>query len=135
MENCLFCKIIKGEIPASKIYEDDDFICILDINPVSKGHFLCISKEHFETLEDASDDVLHKILLVIKQLIPKLKEELGIEGFNILQNNHKISGQEVPHLHVHIIPRYSDDDADIKLIRTSDEHAKDFDAISQKFLN
>lgn len=107
MENCIFCSIIKGDIPSFKIYEDDDFLAFLDIAPGTKGHTLIIPKEHAATLEDLSDDKASKILILAKKIVKAMKEVHGFTNYNIIQNNGKIAGQTVDHYHMHIIPRYS----------------------------
>ena len=99
MENCLFCKIIKGEIPATKMYEDDKMIIIKDIDPKAKNHFLAIPKSHFKLLQDMSEEqsqlVRHCLLT-----IPKLQNELGLEnGFRLVINQGDDAGQTVFHLH------------------------------------
>lgn len=107
MDNCIFCKIIKDEIPCYKIYEDNDFLSFLDIAPGSKGHTLIIPKEHAATLEDLPDDKASKLLPLAKKIVKAMKEVHGFTNFNIIQNNGKIAGQTVDHFHLHIIPRYS----------------------------
>ncbi len=99
--DCIFCKIINGEIPAKKIYEDDCFIAFHDIKPMAKVHFLIVPKLHFETLKDctqAHESLLGKALL----LAPKLAQEQGLLGFKTLINTGREGGQEVFHLHVHV---------------------------------
>ena len=107
MDNCIFCSIIKGDIPSFKIYEDNDFLAFLDIAPGTKGHTLIIPKEHAATLEDLSDDKASKILIPAKKIVKAMKEVHGFTNYNIIQNNGKIAGQTVDHYHMHIIPRYS----------------------------
>lgn len=107
MDNCIFCSIIKGDIPSFKIYEDNDFLAFLDIAPGTKGHTLIIPKEHAATLEDLSDDKASKILILAKKIVKAMKEVHGFTNYNIIQNNGKIAGQTVDHYHMHIIPRYS----------------------------
>ena len=107
MDNCIFCSIIKGDIPSFKIYEDNDFLAFLDIAPGTKGHTLIIPKEHSATLEELSDDKASKILVLAKKIIKAMKEVHGFTNYNIIQNNGKIAGQTVDHYHMHIIPRYS----------------------------
>ena len=107
MDNCIFCSIIKGDIPSFKIYEDNDFLAFLDIAPGTKGHTLIIPKEHAATLEDLSDDKASKILVLAKKIVRAMKEVHGFTNYNIIQNNGKIAGQTVDHYHMHIIPRYS----------------------------
>ena len=106
MNNCLFCKIINGDIPSNKVYEDEKIFVFLDINPNSNGHMLIIPKEHLVTVLDVSEKLISHILCVIKEkLYIILKEKLNIDGLTISQNN--FLGQEVKHYHIHLIPRYN----------------------------
>ena len=105
----IFTKIIKGEIPATKLYSDDMCIAILDIAPVNKGHALVISREPFPTIGDCPSPVLAHMMKIVQKLDAALRRKLGAEATNIVINNGPAAGQEVPHLHIHIIPRYSDD--------------------------
>ncbi len=105
----LFTKIIRGDIPAEKIYEDDLCIVILDIAPVNKGHALVISRNEYETIADCPDDELSHLMAAAKRTAVKMEQALDIDGYNILINNKAASGQEIPHLHIHVIPRYSGD--------------------------
>ncbi len=109
MKNCVFCKIIKKEIPSTKVYEDDYSLVILDIRPASKkgGHTLVIPKKHYELISDIPDEVLTKISLLIKK-VSKALLKFG-EGLNVLQNNKKVAGQAIPHVHFHLIPRFQND--------------------------
>lgn len=109
MGDCIFCKIIKGEVPCTKIYEDNEVLAFLDIGPVNKGHTLVMPKEHYETLLDIPDDLLCAVSEAVKNLSKAVKKGTGCGGICILQNNFKISGQLVPHYHVHIIPRLGTD--------------------------
>lgn len=109
MDDCIFCKIIKGDIPSTKVYEDDDFLAFLDIMPANKGHVLVIPKEHHEQLTDLPDELASKLILKVKDVAKTVVSGLELEGFNIVQNNGKVSGQVVPHVHFHIIPRKSED--------------------------
>jgi len=106
-ETCIFCKIVKGEIPCAKIYEDDKVISFLDIAPTGKGHALVVPKEHYETLIDLPEGF--PLLSVIKKVAKAQSAALGSEGFNVVINNQKVAGQVVPHAHVHIIPRQAND--------------------------
>jgi len=101
MTNCIFCKIIKGEIPSVKLLETDKSYSFLDIGPLSKGHSLIIPKEHAEKMHDLSDDSLTDILVVAK----KIALAQGVKDYNILQNNGKIAHQVVMHVHFHLIPK------------------------------
>lgn len=112
-ENCIFCKIAAGDIPSATIYEDDDFRVILDIEPASKGHALILPKEHYANLYELSDEVATKALLVAKKVISKMTDILGCDGYNVVQNNGVAAGQTVFHFHIHLIPRYKDDDVNI----------------------
>lgn len=106
---CVFCKIVKGEIPAKKVYEDDDFIAFLDIAPVNKGHTLIVPKKHAETFLDLTPTEAGKLFEKVNLIAKAMKKALDTDGFNILVNCGLASGQEVFHIHVHIIPRYLDD--------------------------
>ena len=109
MENCIFCKIVKGEIPCVKVYEDNDFLAFLDINPINKGHTLIIPKDHHENLYDMPDILLGEIMSKTKEIAKTLKVVLSADGINIGQNNELAAGQVVFHYHVHIIPRFDND--------------------------
>ena len=112
--NCIFCKIANGEIPSSCLYEDEKVRVILDISPASKGHALILPKEHYANLYEIDEDMLKHVILIAKKMAVKMKEALGVEGINILQNNGEIAGQTVFHYHMHIVPRYNDDNVNIK---------------------
>lgn len=112
-DNCIFCKIAAGEIPSATIYEDDDFRVILDIEPASKGHALILPKEHYANLYELSDEVAAKALIVAKKVVSKMTEILGCDGYNVVQNNGVAAGQTVFHFHIHLIPRYNDDNVNI----------------------
>ncbi|MCR4284237.1 MAG: HIT family protein [Parcubacteria group bacterium] len=109
MNDCIFCKIIKGEIPADKIYEDDNFLAFLDITPINLGHALLIPKNHYKDLFEIPDDTLCKIGPVIKKVAGAVKEGTKADGINIGMNNGRAAGQIVFHAHIHIMPRFSDD--------------------------
>ncbi len=108
-ENCIFCKIANGEIPAATVYEDEYFRAILDLGPASKGHTLILPKEHYRDFYELDDVLAEKILPVAKKIMSELTEKLNCNGFNLLQNNGKIAGQTVFHYHLHLIPRYEGD--------------------------
>ena len=107
--NCLFCKIVNGEIPASIIYEDELAIAFMDIGPIVEGHALVIPKEHVDPLTEASDELLAHLISVCKKVAIAQQTAFQSEGWNLIQNNGAAAGQEVPHLHFHVIPRFSDD--------------------------
>ena len=110
----IFSKIAAGEIPSATLYEDDDFRVILDIEPASKGHALILPKEHYANLYELDDEIAAKVLVLAKKIVTKLRDILGCEGYNIVQNNGAAAGQSVFHYHMHLIPRYKDDTVDIK---------------------
>ena len=109
MNDCLFCKIIKREIPASIVYEDDAIIAFLDIKPVNPGHVLVVPKEHSENMTKASDPALTALTLAVKKLAPAICRATGCDGWNLEVNNEPAAGQIVMHTHWHIIPRLMDD--------------------------
>lgn len=109
MDDCVFCKIIKGEIPSAKLYEDENVFVFLDIGPINKGHTIVVPKEHHETLTDMPDELAGEVTKAVKKIAIAIKKAMDIEGYNIQQNNGKTSGQLVPHYHVHIIPRLEND--------------------------
>ena len=112
-DNCIFCKIAAGEIPSATIYEDNDFRVILDIEPASKGHALILPKEHYTNLYELSNELAAKALIVAKKVITKMTAILGCDGYNVVQNNGEAAGQTVFHFHIHLIPRYKEDDVRI----------------------
>ncbi len=109
MSDCLFCKIIAGEIPSTVVYEDEEVVVFMDIGPIIKGHALVVSREHYDPVTETPDVILAKLHTVAKRIAAAQMNGLGADGVNIMQNNGKAAGQEVPHVHVHVIPRYSDD--------------------------
>ena len=111
MDNCIFCKITKGEIPSATLYEDENFRVILDLGPASKGHALILPKSHAANIYEISDEMAAKAMVLAKKMAKKMTEALECDGFNIVQNNGEIAGQTVFHFHMHLIPRYENDDA------------------------
>ena len=107
--DCIFCKIAAGEIPSATLYEDEDFRVILDLGPASKGHALIIPKEHYRNLYDIDEELASKAIVLAKKLVKKMTDVLGCDGYNIVQNNEEAAGQTVFHFHMHMIPRYKDD--------------------------
>ncbi len=103
MDDCLFCKFAKGEIPVNKVYEDEDFIVIRDINPQAKNHFLAIPKTHFRLLSEMSENDAERLKRILKK-IPTLEKELELKnGYRLVINQGDDAGQTVPHLHIHIL--------------------------------
>ena len=108
---CVFCEIIKGNIPSRKVYEDDDIIAILDIAQTTYGHTLVMPKKHYQDIETVDPEILQKLILKVQELAKKISTNLKAEGHNILVNTNEVSGQTVHHLHFHIIPRYTVNDS------------------------
>ncbi len=113
MDNCIFCKIANGEIPAATLYEDEDFRVILDLNPAAKGHALILPKMHAGDLFELPDETAARALVLAKKIAVKLKEGLHADGINVIQNNGEAAGQTVFHFHVHLIPRYAGDTVNV----------------------
>ena len=108
-EDCLFCQIIKGDVPANKVYEDDDVVAFLDIRPVAPCHTLIVPKKHSMNMLDTDEDTLKDMIAATKRISRAILNVMGLEAFNLELNNGRIAGQIVPHLHWHIIPRTADD--------------------------
>lgn len=106
---CIFCKIIKGDIPSFTVYEDETFKVILDRFPAAPGHMLIIPKEHYADMFELPDEVAARLYPLAKKLAAKVKAVTGAEGINIVQNNGEAAGQSVYHFHLHIVPRKTDD--------------------------
>jgi histidine triad (HIT) family protein len=109
MSECIFCRIVEKEIPATIVYEDDDVLVFMDIGPIIKGHALVISKKHYDPVTETPDEVVSQMHIVAKRVAQAQMNGLGADGVNIMQNNGSAAGQEVPHIHVHVIPRFSGD--------------------------
>ncbi len=116
--------IINGEIPSVRLYEDEECIVILDINPVAKGHALVISRKPYPTFTDVPEKTLHHMMDIARKVDQKQREVLKAEGTNIMINNSPASGQEVPHLHIHVIPRKEGDGKTPKLDKTKYEEGE-----------
>jgi histidine triad (HIT) family protein len=108
-DDCIFCKLANGDIPTNTVYEDNDFRAILDMGPAAKGHTLLLPKEHADNLFELPDETAAKALVTAKKIAARLKDKLGADGMNIVQNNGEVAGQTVMHFHLHIIPRYNND--------------------------
>ena len=108
-ENCIFCKILNGDIPSAKLYEDENFAIILDVGPASFGHALVLPKDHYANLFEMPDELLAKLMSLAKVWGEKIVKALGADGLNLVQNNGPAAGQTVFHFHLHLIPRYDGD--------------------------
>lgn len=107
--DCIFCKILKGEIPNYTVNEDENVLAFLDIYPHAKGHTIVIPKVHAETIFDLNEELLSSFYVAVKRTMEKLQDRLQPDGFNVGWNQNEVAGQVVPHLHMHIIPRYEGD--------------------------
>ena len=110
MSDCVFCKIVNGEIPSTKLFEDEKVLSFLDIMPASKGHALVIPKKHYATLLDMPHEELRGVMEAVQKIAAAVMSSVeGAEGFNIIQSNKEVAGQVIPHVHFHIIPRSKED--------------------------
>lgn len=128
MADCIFCKIIAGEIPSSKVYEDDQVIAFLDISQVTPGHTLVVPKQHFRNLLEMDADSASQLFARVPDIARKVMKATGAKGMNILNNNEEIAGQTVFHTHVHLAPRYEETDG---LQISFEAHEPDFPALVQ----
>lgn len=120
-KDCLFCKIIAGEIPSAKVYEDEHIYAFLDISQVAKGHTLIIPKEHSRNLFDTSEETAAKLFAKVPKIANALKTTYQAVGMNLLNNNEKIASQTVFHLHLHLIPKYEDDEGFAAIWKTNED--------------
>ena len=109
MENCTFCKIIKGEIPCAKVYENDKVLAFLDIGPVNKGHTLVIPKEHYRNLMETPDEVMEELIVTAKNIAKAIIKAVNADGLNLGISNEKAAGQVIFHTHIHLMPRFETD--------------------------
>ena len=107
--DCIFCKIVAGEIPSTRVHEDERTVAFMEVNPGTKGHLLVIPKEHVADLHAISDDDLAAVARTARTMATAATDKLGAEGVNIIQNNGRAAWQTVFHYHVHVLPRYADD--------------------------
>ena len=112
MEKCIFCEIIANRIPSYKLYEDDNVICMLDINPLTKGHCLVIPKKHYKDIFEIDEVTLANIILAAKKVSMQIRKKLGAMGINILHASGKEAQQSVFHFHLHLVPRFKGDNLD-----------------------
>lgn len=109
MNSCIFCKIVRGEIPCTKLHEDDLVLSFMDINPINPGHVLVIPKMHYTTLFDADPMALQACISLAQTIGKAVFKGVGAQGLNLLQNNYRAAGQLIEHVHFHLIPRYDND--------------------------
>ncbi|MCJ8005908.1 HIT family protein [Lederbergia wuyishanensis] len=110
MSNCIFCKIVNGEIPSAKVFENEDVLAFLDISQITKGHTLVIPKVHNENVYDLPEETASKLFEVVPEISRAIKKEFKPVGLNLLNNNGAFAGQAVFHYHLHLIPRYDEND-------------------------
>ena len=127
MDNCIFCQIVAGQIPASKVYEDESVLAFLDITQVTKGHTLVIPKQHVKNLLDMSEETASQVFAKIPTIARAIQKATGAEGLNLLNNSEEVAGQTVFHAHIHILPRFSSED-DFKVTFVAKE--PDFPALA-----
>lgn len=108
--NCIFCKIINGEIPCYKVYEDEKVLAFLDISQASKGHTLIVPKTHFANMLECDEGTVAYMYKIANKLGNQIVNSLGAKGMNILTNINEVAGQTVKHFHIHLLPRYNDED-------------------------
>jgi histidine triad (HIT) family protein len=106
-ENCVFCGIVEGAIPSTKVYEDSDTLAFMDINPVAKGHTLVIPKQHHNPITGTPPDLLQKVIVSVQKVAKGIFAGLKADGINVTQANGEIAGQIIPHVHFHVIPRFA----------------------------
>ena len=136
MEECIFCKIVEGKIPSTKVYEDSYVIGFLDIMPANKGHCLVVPKKHSQTLMEMEEDDIFYTIKAAKRVARALSLSFGNGSFNIVMNNGKEAGQIVNHAHIHIIPRFQKDRLRIKWshLKYSDNEINDYAEKIKKFI-
>lgn len=109
MSDCIFCRIVRGEIPSTKLYEDDEVLAFMDIGPIIKGHALVIPRQHFDPLTSAPPALLGRVMAVVQKIAQAHYDGLKADGVNVHQTNGAAAGQVVPHIHFHVIPRFNGD--------------------------
>ncbi len=108
-KDCIFCKLVRGDIPSGKVYEDDDTFAFLDSFPTAKGHVLVVPKEHYENIYSFPAETAARVMITVQKLAVAVKNSMDADGVNIVMNNESAAGQIIWHGHIHIIPRYNDD--------------------------
>lgn len=109
MNDCIFCRIVRGELPCTKLYEDDEILAFMDIGPIMKGHALVIPKAHIDPLTNVPPPLLGRLMGIVQRIAAAQVAGLQADGFNVHQSNGACAGQVVPHVHFHVIPRFDQD--------------------------
>ena len=129
--NCIFCKIANGEIPSRTIEENELFRVVLDVGPATRGHALILPKEHCRNLYDLPEETASEVLKMAKKIALKMKDKLHCDGVNLVQNNEEAAGQTVFHFHMHVIPRFSNDNQNIGW-KPGQPTAEELDAVAEE---
>jgi histidine triad (HIT) family protein len=136
MKDCIFCKIVAGEIPCTKVFEDATTLSFMDISPLNKGHILIVPKEHFGSILEPDSDLYGHLYAVANRISKAVQAALNPDGINIMQLNGKAANQVVPHVHVHIVPRWHGDGLTISawepIPGNMDEIAKNAEMVKSK---
>jgi len=127
MNECIFCRIIKGQILAHKLYENDNVFVFLDINPYTRGHTLVIPKKHYQDIFDIPDKELEILIKEVKKVAELQRDKLKVKDINIFQRNGLLAGQEVDHIHFHVVPRYENDE--VEMLPRGQYTGKDFEEV------
>lgn len=129
-DTCIFCKINNKEIPSFCVYEDEYFRVILDRFPASKGHLLIVCKEHYEDVFSLPQEVSEKLYPLVKKMATQLKDKLGADGINVVQNNGLAAGQTIFHFHLHLVPRYKQDQVVLNHTTNADTTIEELEAVA-----
>lgn len=132
MNDCIFCRIVKGELPCTKVYEDDAVLAFMDIGPIIKGHVLVVPKAHYATLPEVPVELAARVMVVVQKVAAALMSALSADGVNVHQSNGSCAGQVVPHVHFHVIPRYNDDGHRWNWAATKYENPAEMAALGQR---
>lgn len=132
MKDCIFCRIVQGALPCTKVYEDDAVLAFMDIGPIIKGHVLVIPKEHYATLPDVPAALVARVMAVVQKVAAAQMSALSADGVNVHQSNGACAGQVVPHVHFHVIPRFTDDGHRWNWAATSYESPAEMAALGQR---
>ena len=132
MKECIFCKIVNGEMPSNQIYETDKVLAFLDIKPVSRGHSLVITKKHYKDVYDAPEQDLKEVMAASKKISEAMEKGLNADGVNILHASRKEAQQSVLHFHIHIVPRYKNDGLDMWIKSRYKESESDLKGVAEK---
>jgi histidine triad (HIT) family protein len=131
VNSCVFCKVARKQAPASYVYEDENVLAFLDIRPLNEGHTLVIPKEHYVTIFEAPEELVAHLHRIVKRVALAVRESTKGDGISIIQQNGKAAGQEIFHLHVHVIPRYEGQ----KLLRFGEISEADREKLNQVAAN